>query len=299
MTPYNPMHKKLGNLNQYENINYIDIADQYENINYIAIADQLQIPLIDVVNASIEKLVEIHNTSPSPGYISYINIDNLRFLLSINPDIDPKIILTEAILHGDTSLVKLALESKIDINQDNNSFLRLACLINPNNIAIIKVLLDYGIIVPKNILSYGNIYNTELLCRFINLGADVNSGINNIEPPLLYAVRSQNLPAIKILLEHGANANHNDTIRTCVFDDDVKILKLLVEYGAQLTDPELLLIAIKNMSIEMTKFLIDNGVNVNINIQIDPEIKQYIQYLVSIDINPIDIAQIYALQLFG
>lgn len=114
----------------------------------------------------------------------------------------------------------------------------------------------------------------------IENGADINALGNDNITPLFYAILSQNIEIVKLLVESGADLNAsmkdkgNDSATLLFFAIDsqnIEIVKLLVDSGADINKASLrdndnvtpLYLAVDLENIEIVKFLVDSGADIN------------------------------------
>lgn len=154
----------------------------------------------------------------------------LRHKLNFNiPETKYSTLLHFVAKYGDDEAIRLVHNNikNFDINAlnpDKHSLLYI--FINMNKEAWIKKLIDnYGADInvkgsKRSALHYAIIKNKLTLVRyFLDKGADVNIGTNELSPGLHYAVCIGNKKIIKMLFDAGANINgQNRSFRTPLFE---------------------------------------------------------------------------------
>lgn len=107
--------------------------------------------------------------------------------------------------------------------------------------------------------------------KLVELGVDINAGPI---PPLIYAVRINNIKIVKYLLDNGANINSvennngNTALIWACFDGLLDTAKFLVENGADVNSTSFrgkraLQAAAMNGHFSVVKFLIKNGADIH------------------------------------
>jgi ankyrin repeat protein len=133
----------------------------------------------------------------------------------------------------------------VNIQRRPHGMTALMCAVKNDNLSVVELLLQEGVNVnTKNY--YGN---SALIwaCRYgfnhiieklLLAGADVNlTTFKNGRTPLMEAVYREDIEQVKILLQHGANANLCDnrgipSIRWAIFRNNVELIKILLDAGA-------------------------------------------------------------------
>lgn len=189
----------------------------------------------DIVKACVEMGADVNEIpfprSPNPlGMeltrtleiaISENNAETLRALIGLGADINTNSPLIYAIWVADTEIIKILLDSGVDVNAQDMSTdysKGVTPLMEASDRQdVVKMLLSAGANVNlqdingETALTYAiESRNNEFMKMLIRAGADVNICDNRGVTPLITAVEYGNLRAIKILLANGADVHAQD-----------------------------------------------------------------------------------------
>ncbi|QSZ42184.1 DUF4062 domain-containing protein [Sulfurimonas aquatica] len=201
--------------------------------------------------------------------------------------------------NGNTILVKRFLEEGIDVNIINNGYTPLLkAAQNQNKSAAYetcKILLENGADVnavekdhdsveeiESKKLAINDIDEFSLIKSILIEEDDSDYDLANIESmhssSLSYAVLFENVELVKILLEYGADVNHQNKLgdtplKYLCNNDNVKILKMLLDKGADLfeidkNDKDTIFYYFRNNNEKIINYLFDRGdipLSININ----------------------------------
>ncbi len=127
-------------------------------------------------------------------------------------------------------------------------------------------------IPEKDLLKSISSGQTEVLETFLDAGAEINALYNNDKTTLLnYAVREQNLKAVQMLIDRGADINLASKEKTplinAVAKNDLRILHLLINNDADLgavvkKGNTALIIAARAGKLDCVRMLVEHGADV-------------------------------------
>lgn len=137
---------------------------------------------------------------------------------------------------------QLLIDNGANVNQDVEGVTALACAIDAGSVEMVALILDHGAVVnppqkagktfwPPLSRAAGYKNNPQIVRLLIERGADVKKG-----KPLHEAVGFKSLESAKMLIEHGANVNEEDSLGSTP-----------------------LLVAIQSRSYDMVRLLLENG----------------------------------------
>lgn len=162
-----------------------------------------------------------------------------------------------------------------------------------------------GNIKPCDTIVYGavQVENMNLLNLLIDLGVDLNTPTGRTCEALCSACIVGNYNIVEFLINYGLDINHNngEPFQLAAEFNHVNVCKLLLNYGAiiNLNSPETqknFTWAIKKNYFEIVQIYIDLGIDLNFLNDDDKndkyEYKKIIDFLLSKNINPVNILQI-------
>jgi ankyrin repeat protein len=200
------------------------------------------------------RLLKEHKYNQFTQLINSIDTDDIMFNINVRDD-QHNYLLTYAIILNKLDIVKLLIDngSKIDITDIYNKSL---------------------LIIPIT-YSYYDILELLLNINKNNIGVSIiDIKDKDMKTPLHYAIDIQNIKAISLLLEYGANPNTCDkngynSLHLAVKSRSYDICKLILKYIHDInsrynTGENALHIACNLQLVDITRLLIENKINVNI-----------------------------------
>jgi len=211
----------------------------------------------------------------------------------------PPVSLVDAVRTGDTSIVRVLLRQKIDVNRPSpDGTTPLHWAVQRDDQPMVELLLRsganakalnrYG--VPPLAVAAVNGHD-GIMNALLEAGADPNIGLSADEPPIMTAARTGAVSALKTLIEHGAAINTHDArgqtpLMWAAARNNAAAVRLLLSNGADLTvrtnnsptgraaqmtvflSPQptgftALLFAVRAGSLEATSALLDAGADIN------------------------------------
>lgn len=188
-----------------------------------------------------------------------------------------------ALMHascGSEELVKLLLDYKADVNiknKYNSTALSHAC--SEGKIEIVKLLLNSNIDINRNayaLVSASENGNLEIIKLLLKKGFNLNVEDNEGFTPLMRALEHNNSETVKFLLEKGANVNHKSKdeegvtpLMLAFQNSDIAIVKLIIEKGSNVFEKNkegtnLIEYALYNSDREnLLNFLLEKGLNID------------------------------------
>ena len=111
------------------------------------------------------------------------------------------------------------------------------------NANVVKLLLEHGARKYLGLALTEAILNrhTEIIQLLSEYGAQVNdeNWDNDFhQPPLVIAVKNEDIDVVRLLLEHGAKAELGWAIREAIWNEQTEIVQILSEHGAQVDDDD-------------------------------------------------------------
>ncbi|MFN7039002.1 MAG: ankyrin repeat domain-containing protein [Alphaproteobacteria bacterium] len=153
-----------------------------------------------------------------------------------------KTFLSVACVYSDIPIVEYMLEKlKADVKLKNAEALKIA--FENNDLALVRVLIKYGAIVPslQIILTHIAVKNNNFeLVKLVIESNNSKLDKNTLGQCLLKSVDNRNYDLAKYLIENGAEVDYCDErkqetpVSLAIHRDDTKILNLLVTRGANL-----------------------------------------------------------------
>lgn len=143
---------------------------------------------------------------------------------------------------GNTDALYKLIKNKANLNiiYKNQTPLNVAC--SNGHYRIVKMLLDHSA-DPSDI---NNLYiainhqYTAIVSELLKYNIDINKPLQNTTWTMLhYAIETQNLDIVKILLKNGAHVNTNTNIKPLHLaceKDNVNIVRELIQYNANVND---------------------------------------------------------------
>ena len=226
--------------------------------------------------------------------------------------------LFTAARNNDSALASKLVEKGANVNQCFNNETPLTQAVKSGHIEMVQWLLNHGADIkmsacssgdnktPILLLSYQSVQNNPRLAEILlNAGADFNKDYPkcHIEKPAKQAVKTENIPFLKVLIKHGAKTDFNDDSNRCsiipyliskidnteleklliqnsenvniryngkslfkrfVEKNNLEIIKLLLQKGVnQIEKNAALLYAVQKNQKELVTLLLNNGVHVN------------------------------------
>ena len=225
-----------------------------------------------------QKIIKLYDA------INRIDVEGVRELICEGADFRYKKLnnlstpFDAAIASRCADICEILLQHGADVNQINgygpdHSSLHLA--FDAKSIESGKVLLRYG--ANYNLFKIIDSYENDFLEFILKCGVNPNTGIyQDIFTPLMWAVMVDNLKAVELLIEYGADINavsvHNGTaLRVAVLLNQVEIAAHLIEHGAKidfLTDGKTNLeeaLSSKHICKTMVRLLAYSGGHVQLN----------------------------------
>jgi len=173
-------------------------------------------------------------------------------------------VFSEAAFYGQVAFGNWMLELGVDVHQlDDNALNRAS---QGGHVDFVRMLIAHG----ANVTAHGN----RALAAAIKHGclevADVllKAGAPMDPRNLLYAVKSNNLPLARFVLDHGADAGdlprqYTSLLKLCVANDNLALAELLIDRGFDVRHGkgEALFLAAGLGRCNMLKLLLDRGAN--------------------------------------
>lgn len=206
------------------------------------------------------------------------NEDTVQFLLDSGADIDAGdgLVLPEAAFRGDELIVRLLLDSGASLDPTNQQGIRaLLKAIACGHKSIIRLLINRGVSVKgrHEILEVAIVFDHEgVVPLLLKYGADVNlSGYQHIGKgmvkitPLIFAASHGWDSAVRLLLEHGADANAraSPTFRQKSYDV-IGLERRMWEYFPVHKGGSAVVWAAKHGHTTTVQLLLDHGVDISI-----------------------------------
>lgn len=185
-------------------------------------------------------------------------------------------------------IVKLLLENKIKLNQENNKgFTELMYAIDNGENELAQLFIDNG----ADVNYYSKKSKSTPLSVAINKGeltvvqklvdnkVDINFANKSIEAPVGIAITNDRIDILKLLLENGATLKTTKKSNSYLVNSILKrnanfdIVKTLVSYGADINEEDFneltgfsqvpLMFAIDRENVHVVEFFIENGANLH------------------------------------
>ncbi len=201
-----------------------------------------------------DKIKSIISNLPGNGKLLYdmaVKYHKEAIAEFIKKNLPPRPLLLIAIANKDAEGIERALKLGADPNHEIKSgtsiFLEAVKQKLPDN--LLKIMINHGASVDhpfeKGTSALYNACNIDIdeepdikfVKKLLDLGADVNKvDTQTLESPLMSAVFQHHQKLISLLLEHGANVNHQskngETALSLAMMTDVEDLKVLLDKGA-------------------------------------------------------------------
>ena len=209
--------------------------------------------------ASVNKKSYIYGAKVPPLFVAVMeeNSEAVRVLMKHGARAGDG--LTGAVIKGKKKLLKLLLDCGADINQiDSNGHNPLMLAVIANNARAVKWLIEFGADVNYKTKAGYNALTYTVLMQLENSGkkrrksfdpniiAYLMRGGAEYGEAMIIAVKSGNIPFLRMILENGADIN-----RQFWFEGEQTPLAAAMFMGE------------KGISYEMVKFLAENGADVN------------------------------------
>jgi len=123
----------------------------------------------------------------------------------------------------------------------------------------------YIILISEKLLNFIRKSNLNMVIWSIKNGADVNyeNKITGDDPLSIATEKDKNLEIVKYLVEHGADIEKSDAIRSSIESGQIKITKYLITVMGPKIFEYAMTSAILSNRLNVIKFLIENGATVH------------------------------------
>ncbi|XP_062609750.1 ankyrin repeat and SOCS box protein 8-like isoform X1 [Saccostrea cucullata] len=207
----------------------------------------------------VQKSVAMQLNEYTPLHIACLhsNIEVIRLLLNHDADVNVKDSTNRTPLHYATlanrsDVVNLCIENGADVNhQTSSGKTALMYAVQEKNLAIVQAIVDAGADVSLKdvkggtaleicLLSGGRTANTDIVKALLQAGSDPNAENLYKATPLMLAAGTGQLEVINLLLDAGADINHEDNKGKTAFhiscehtrSIQIKTSRLLLSRGA-------------------------------------------------------------------
>lgn len=177
------------------------------------------------------------------------NYESLKIILDNNKGANFDKYISSAMRTNSTNIIKLILDSGVDVNKDYNhtgSLLRDA--VHNENKDVVHLLLEKNadVNIPDStgftpLIAAAYEDNYDLVKILLDNGADVSAMEFEDNTALSYALSSNNLETAKLLLDAGSDPNFTNSYGSSLVylsRNNLDNVKLLVEHGAEINEKD-------------------------------------------------------------